>query len=127
MIGPSWNARFVAKVLGVPAAMVASILAYPWLISVVGVASMPMWLKGITILVYVVLIFGAVAWRLVRGGEQGPTDISIIETPGSRAIYITNVPLAHVPSELPRAMTAFQGLFPMPRPVGRVTGNPADE
>ncbi len=127
-MGPLWSARFVAKVLGNPAVMVAAILAFPWLVQIVITPDIPNWLRLLILLLYVPILL-SVGWRLCRGGEQGPTDVVVTEaataTTTSRTIVIGNLPLAHAPTELPRAMETFAQMTPIPRPWGRVKGNPS--
>src|SRR5438132_6038551 len=122
-MGPLWNARFVAKVLGVPAVMLGGIFSFPWLVSTVLSSNAPDWLRASIIAAYALLILGAVGWRMCRGGEQGPTDIVIQETAASRIITVSNVPLASGPAG--QALETFRSLPPVPRPIGIVRGNPS--
>lgn len=123
-MGPLWNARFVAKVLGVPAVMLGGIFAFPVLVYVVLISGAPDWLRGLIIAAYSLFVLGTGGWRMCRGGEQGPTDIVIEETATSRTITISNVTLASGPTG--QALDTFRTLPPVPRPVGRVVGdNPA--
>jgi hypothetical protein len=123
MMGPLWNARFVAKVLGIPAVMLGGIFAFPWLAKIVLEADAPDGLKYFIIALFALPVLGAIAFRLCRGGEQGPTDIVIEETPTTRRITATNVHFAGGPTG--RALEAFERMPSVPRPIGRVTGNPS--
>lgn len=123
MMGPLWNARFVAKVLGIPAVMLGSIFAFPWLVAVVVSGSIPDWLRALVIMLYALLILAAAGWRLCRGGEQGPTDIVIQETATARTITISNVHLVGGPTG--KALETFAQMPPVPRPIGIVRGSPA--
>lgn len=123
MMGPSWNARFVAKVLGIPAVMGLGILASVWLVQIVLHADVPDAMKYFVLGLFGLLILVPIAWRMCAGGEQGPTDIVIQETVGGRVITATNVHLAGGPTR--EALAAFERMPPVPRPIGRVHGNPA--
>src|SRR5438552_3607273 len=98
---PSINARFIAKVLGVPAVMGVAIVGFVWLTTDIASADIPNWLKVTFVSLYAPVLIG-VSWRLIRGGEQGPTDIVITETAETRTITLSNVPLSSTSSELPR-------------------------
>src|SRR5262245_35347468 len=124
MVG-SWNVRFVAKVLGMPAVFLGWVGVFGLLTGSVFHAPVLYWLKLLIIVLYAILL-GALAWRICRGGEQGPTDVVITETATSRTIAIGNLPLANAPSELPRALRVFERLNPVPRPIGTVHGSPAN-
>jgi hypothetical protein len=124
-MGPSWNFRFIARVLGNPAVMVAGIVSFPWLVSVLVGSNAPPWLILVICVLYAIPILGGVLFRLCRGGEQGTTDITIHQTMTSRTITIGNVPLASTSTELARSLETFRGLIPIPRASGIVHGNPA--
>lgn len=125
-MNPFWSFQVIAKVLGNPALMVCALLVFGWIVRTVVGAEIPNWLRVLILGIFAVPMLGAIAWRLIRGGEQGSTDIMITETSASRTIMIGNLPLAHAPTELQRAMETFARMSPVPRPTGRVTGNPAD-
>src|SRR5882724_11686652 len=124
MMDPLWNARFIAKVLGVPAVMLGGIFAFPLLVYIVLSSNASDGLKVFVIAPYALAILGGVGWRMCRGGEQGPTDIVIEETATSRVVTVSNVPLASGPTG--QALDTFRALPSVPRPVGRVIGgNPS--
>jgi hypothetical protein len=125
-VGGLWNARFVAKVLGMPAVLLGGLGLFVLLVWVVIHGPIQDWLKLLILVFYAIPGLGAIAWRICRGGEQGPTDVVITETPTSRTIAIGNLPLANAPSELPRALRVFERLNPVPRPIGTVHGSPAN-
>ena len=124
-MGPSWNFRFIARVLGNPAVMTAGILSFPWLVGALVYSSAPPWLTLVVSAMYAVPVLGSVAFRLCKGGEQGARDITIHQTMTSRTITIGNVPLANTTTGLERAMDTFAALAPVPRATGIVHGNPA--
>src|SRR5262252_5893161 len=119
----SWNARFIAKVLGIPAVMGVGILAFVGLAAVVLRADVPNGMKYFVLSLFGLPVLGSIAWRMCVGGEQGPTDIVIQETAGARTVTATNVHFAGGPTR--EALAAFERMPPVPRPVGIVRGNPA--
>jgi len=64
----------------------------------------------------------AFAFRLIRGGEQGTTDLEITDT----GLSITNIPLSVTADVLTRAIKAQQRK-PLPLAAGVIEGNPAVE
>src|SRR5260370_38912779 len=68
----------------------------------------------------------AIAWRVVRGGDQGTTDVQVTRD----GVQITNIPLNSAAEILRRALGVYIEQhhlpLPMPKPVGIVTGNPSE-
>jgi hypothetical protein len=126
-MGPSWNFRFIARVLGNPAVMAAGILSFPWLVGLLVYSDAAPWLTLVISAMYAVPVLGGVGYRLCKGGEQGATDITIHQTMTSRTVTIGNVPLTASTVGLHRAMETFSGLTPIPRSAvaGIVHGSPA--
>jgi hypothetical protein len=127
-MGPSWNLRFIARVLGNPAVMVAGIFGFPWLVGVLVYSNAPAWLTLVISGMYAIPVLGGLAYRLCKGGEQGTTDITIHQTMTSRTVTIGNVPLTDSTLGLHRAMETFAGLTPIPKSAfaGVVHGSPAE-
>jgi hypothetical protein len=67
----------------------------------------------------------AATYRIVKGGDQGTTDLEI--TDGQRKIAISNIPLGSA-AILTRAINLY-GRYPLPRATGVIKdgGSPADE
>lgn len=75
----------------------------------------------------ILLLILAVCWRVVRGGDQGTTDLEITRD----GVRMTNIRLGVSTLVLQRALGVYleqqQVQLPMPKPVGVVTGNPSAE
>lgn len=123
MTNAQWSARLVATVLGVPAVMAVGLIAFVWLVLGLVRAEAPTWLRLVMFAPFA-FVPVAVSWRLIRGGEQGPTNVEMIQTLAERRMTISNVPLFDVARAVAQVMGAFRRA-PLPRPVGRVVGSPA--
>ena len=117
MMLPSLQARLLATVAGNSATVIAALV----LCGFMAYLPLPDWLKLIFVLIPgAIVITGAI--RLLRGGDQGTTDLEV--TPDR--ILMTNIPLNSAARLLGQGLDAYQRQ-PLPRPSGVVQGNPADE
>jgi hypothetical protein len=111
--------NFLGRVQGVYVLGLAALIALVLL--AFAPASERLLLSGFGIILVMVL---AVGWRVVRGGDQGTTDLEV--TPG--ALKMSNIPLVVATSVLQRALGVYleQQHLPIPKPVGTVHGSPAN-
>jgi hypothetical protein len=118
ILGSSIQARFFATVFGNPAVVVAALIAFVF----VAYSPLEVWPKVLAFAILGSLIVGG-AFRLFRGGEQGTTDLEV--TPGR--LQMTNIPLSIASAILTQGLHVYQRqLQPLPKPLGVVTGNPAE-
>ena len=117
--------RIVGRVSGTS---VAAIVAIPTLA----------WLAGLSIHWGLKVFFGVltalpiigVSWRMIKGTEQGSTDVEVSRD----GLRLLNIPQASFTSTIQAGLMAFAVkqyghllLHGLPPPTGRVTGSPARE
>ena len=110
------QAKLWGLVRGHSAVVIVAIIA----IVFVAFSGMPDWLKLVFLLVLAPLICAG-AFRMVRGTEEGPTDLVVT----ADGIRITNIVPSRLGEVLGSALRAYRR--PLPRPAGTVQGNPAKE
>lgn len=111
------KARVSAKIWGTSVVTVTGIVGFVWLAQ----TPLELWLKFIGLIILGTPILSG-AYRLLRGGEQGPIDLEI--TDGQRRLAIGNIPLGIAQLVLTRGFSVYTRQ-PLPRPSGIVKGNPA--
>jgi hypothetical protein len=114
------KSRLIARAAGLPVVMLGALAAFVCFATITLDFSLA-WF-GLIILSCPIL---AATYRIVKGGDQGTTDLEI--TDGQRKIAISNIPLGSA-GILTRAINLY-GRYPLPRATGVVKegGNPADE
>lgn len=113
----SFNARLAARVWGLPAVAVAAIAASAIIVFAPGPLS-----PKVIALIIVGVVIAALSFRIVKGGEQGTTDLEIVD--GERRITIINIPLGVAQAVLGRGLNVY-ARRPLALPAGVIKGVPA--
>lgn len=111
--------RLIAKVAGHPAITVIAIITLPF----IAYSPIPTLLK---LLGFIILSspIAAMTYRMIKGGGEGGTNFTM--KLGQNELTVENIPLPLAESVLLRGMRLYKS-EPLPRPQGRIKGNPFDE